>query len=501
VGGLLGTAGGVNGTGIQGPSQATILNPTTTAQAQQQYGNAQNALAQQQGFVNAVNQANGVGNQSQVFNALSGVANGTGPNPAQAQLAQATGQNVANQAALMAGQRGSGANVGLMARQAAQQGAATQQQAAGQAATLQSQQQLNALNAQGNIATNQANQQANAVQGLNSATQGEQGQILGGIASQNNANVAMQSNVNEANAGLAGKTMQGQSALLGGAINGISSVASMGAAGSGAAAAAAAKGGMVPNMTPQYATGGSVYENIAPGTTPFDQQQSAPTAPAAQMPPPGGHTPLVNSAPAANAAQKPKSVVAEFLSGASKNPQQNGYYSAGQGIGKAIGSGMNSLFGSSNPAPAAPNTPSSVDSSDAQAAMMGAPGTRTAQGMPTDQATYDLYRSLPDAPQMAKGGKVPALVSPGEQYLPPKEAKEVAKGKKDPLKTGERIPGKPKFPGNDYRNDIVPKTLESGGIVIPNEVMQSKHPHWAAMKFVQATMAKNGKLPPKPGKK
>ena len=82
VGGLLGTAGGQNGTGVQGPSQANILNPTNVNQANQQYGNAQAALGQQQSFVNAVNQANGVGNQSQVFNALQGVANGTGPNPA-----------------------------------------------------------------------------------------------------------------------------------------------------------------------------------------------------------------------------------------------------------------------------------------------------------------------------------------------------------------------------------------------------------------------------------
>lgn len=90
----------------------------------------------------------------------------------------------------------------------------------------------------------------------------------------------------------------------------------------------------------------------------------------------------------------------------------------------------------------------------------------------------------------AKGGKVPAMVSPGEQYLPPKDVKKVAKGA-NPLAVGERIPGKPKYKGNNYANDIVPKTLEAGGIVIPNKIMQSKNPHWEAMKFVHATMAKN----------
>lgn len=116
-------------------------------------------LGQQQNLGYQLGNANGVQNLSSALaaqQALStqqqgtlsqyqNIANGTGPNPAQAALNQSTGQNVANQAALMAGQRGAGSNVGLIARQAAQQGAATQQQAVGQGATLQAQQQLNAL--------------------------------------------------------------------------------------------------------------------------------------------------------------------------------------------------------------------------------------------------------------------------------------------------------------------------------------------------------------------
>ena len=97
----------------------------------------------------------------------------------------------------------------------------------------------------------------------------------------------------------------------------------------------------------------------------------------------------------------------------------------------------------------------------------------------------------------AEGGQVPALVSPGEQYLPPKDVSKVKKGA-NPLSVGERIPGKPKVKGNSYANDTVPKTLESGGIVIPNNIMQSKNPHFEAMKFVHATIAKNrGSLPKK----
>lgn len=95
---------------------------------------------------------------------------------------------------------------------------------------------------------------------------------------------------------------------------------------------------------------------------------------------------------------------------------------------------------------------------------------------------------------MAKGGKVPALVSPGERYLPPSEVKKVEQGKKSPMKAGEKIPGKPKYPGNDYRNDTTPKTLQEGGIVIPNEVLQSKNPEKAAHAFISAIIARHGSM-------
>lgn len=96
--------------------------------------------------------------------------------------------------------------------------------------------------------------------------------------------------------------------------------------------------------------------------------------------------------------------------------------------------------------------------------------------------------------QAARGGPVRALVSPGERYLNPSEVEKVAKGKKDPMKAGEKIPGKAKVKGakNSYANDTIPKTLEEGGLVLPRSVTQSKHPHWEAHKFISAIMAKNG---------
>lgn len=92
----------------------------------------------------------------------------------------------------------------------------------------------------------------------------------------------------------------------------------------------------------------------------------------------------------------------------------------------------------------------------------------------------------------ARGGrvkKVAALVSPGEVYLKPGQAKAVAKGKANPLKVGERIPGTPKVAGNSYTNDTVAKKLMPKGVIIPNSVMQSSDPAGNAYKFVQAVMA------------
>ncbi len=92
---------------------------------------------------------------------------------------------------------------------------------------------------------------------------------------------------------------------------------------------------------------------------------------------------------------------------------------------------------------------------------------------------------------MAKGGKVNAMVSPGELWLPPGKVQQVAKGK-DPMQVGEKIPGKPKVAGNSYANDVVPKKLGVGGIVIPNSIMQSDDPAGNAKDFIAQIIAKRG---------
>lgn len=94
------------------------------------------------------------------------------------------------------------------------------------------------------------------------------------------------------------------------------------------------------------------------------------------------------------------------------------------------------------------------------------------------------------ASNLNSGGKVPALVSPGEKYLSPAEAQEVAAGRKSPTKTGETIPGKARVKGDSLKNDTVPRMLEPGGVVVKRSVMKSKDADTNAAKFVQAVLAK-----------
>ena len=461
--GVLGLGGGASGSGFSSPQAANLQLPTTVDQANAAYSGTQGALQGQQAFLNALQAQNGIGNQASVFNQLQGVANGTGPNPAQAMLAQATGANTANQAALMAGQRGAGQNAGLIARQAAMQGAANQQNAAGQGASMQAQQSLGALNQLSGIAGQQVGQQAAATGAVTGAQQAEQQNILNSINAQNQAQVGSQSSVNAANAGLAQTTMQGQQGLIGGALNALGT--------------ALAEGGEVTRQ--RYVDGGPVAsydpnnnDNVFPETN------STSSVPAVTI--------NTSQAPAQPTAPNQPSKFASFLNSAlSKGtavPSSAGPNYGNPGANKLAQGMTNALQGIFSSTPANPvATQSQQTTSD-----NSSPQDRNM--MPTD-----------DSGQMmaAKGGKVPALVSPGEQYLKPKDVKKVAEDGKNPLSLGERIPGIPKHPGNDYRNDVVPKSLESGGIVIPNKIMQSKNAGKEARAFVEAILAKKGGLPKK----
>lgn len=495
---LNGLFNGAQGSGFQAQS-ANIINPNTNAQQQALFTQAQQgaqglgttaqgiqgqlgganqaaagALGQQQSFTNALSGSQGIQNQQNVYNQqqqlsnqLQGVANGTGPNPATAQLAQATSANTANQAALMAGQRGSGANAGLIARQAAQQGAANQQNAAGQAATLQAQQSLGAMSQlQGqqanmaNLAGTQVNQQQTGLSNLanQAATQqgqlqnqygfnqsqlqnynlAQQGQQLAQTQAANNANTAMQSNINSVNGQIANTNAQAQNSLGGGLLGGAGSV--LGTIG-------LAKGGFVNNPVLQQSK-----------MIPFADGGDVTTAATPQAP--------MNSA----IRSQPMSNVAKALSG------QANIASSGNDLGAGIASFLKKGFQALTAPGATPD---------------GEPP------MPEGDGTNPLLATM--GPAFAKGGKVPAMVSPGEIYLNPRQVKEVAQGKRSPL-AGEKIKGKAKVKGDSLENDTVPKTLEVGGVVQPKSVTESDDKLRKAHQFIGALLTKNGSLPKKAGK-
>lgn len=319
-------------------------------------------------------QAN-VGNQNAFAQALQTQMNGGGPNLAGAQLANATGQNVANQAALMASQRGTGSNAGLIARQAAQQGSQIQQNTAGQAAALRAQQQLSAQGELGNVYGQIGQEQGQNLSSNQSA-----------LGAQNNAVVGATTATNQTNAQIAGQNATSNQQAISG----------IGQAAAGTGSFGKAEGGEI-----MEADGGLMGSALAPEK-------------------------LSYSAPLPNSHKSVSSIYHPHMDSSTKD-----------------------MVG--------PDTNSSAST------MMA-----------------------------AHGGKVKALVSPGENILTPKNVKEVADGKADPMTASQKVPGKPVVPGavNSYDNDIVPAKLPVGSVVLPRSVTQSKHPEKNASEFVMAIINK-----------
>lgn len=223
--GLAGTIGGLLGTTDNFQAGSADINAgTTQGQLNQAYNGVQTGLNQQQGIADTLNPqvAQGVAQQQQLAQQFAAQANGTGPSVAVNQLNQATQANTANQAALMASQRGAGANAGLIARQAAQQGAANQQQAAGQAATLKAQEQIAGQQNLASLSGNQISQAGSAVGNSSQAQQGEQNILQNANTSANNAAVNMQSNINNTNSQTAMANQNSANGLVGGLLKGAS---------------------------------------------------------------------------------------------------------------------------------------------------------------------------------------------------------------------------------------------------------------------------------------
>lgn len=529
IGALLGTAGGLNGSGVAAASVAPIQSGTNQGQLVGSYTNAQdaqtaqanllaalknqsglglqsaatnnqynlgqqlagnnaagnqaNVFSQGQNLANSLGSVNGVSNlnsalssqknlaqqQQNTANQYQGIANGTGPNPAMAQLNQTTGQNVANQAAMAAGQRGASQNVGLIARQAGQIGANTQQQAVGQGATMaanqelgalsglsaqqqaiantnqnvaniagqqvgqqqsqqqalasQAQQQLAAQQAQQNAISGQTNTLANqqiAGTGANtSAAQNEQSILQNALAGSNSQYVGAQSGVNAANAGESNTALQGSEGLLGGAMNSAGLALGSGGGKAPAAAPSGAKGGMIKNPR-KFADGGDAIPQIAQPTI----QPIAPPVPIASQ-------------------NGPVSSIGKFLQGF----PPTGFNMGGNNGAMALQNGMTNLAsGLKNyfNSPSQPQTSNFAGPDSSSQDMMAAKGGMTKK--------HD-YRS---------GGNV--------------------KAKKPEEKATKQ--------GNSYSNDKIPAVLSEGEVVIPRSIMQSKDPVRASADFVSKVLAK-----------
>lgn len=461
TGGVSGNSGaaGIN----YSANQANLVQPVTQDQINTAIAGVGDQSGQQQRLLGALQAQQGIQNQSSVFNQLQGVANGTGPNPAQAMLAQSTGQNVANQASLMAGQRGASQNVGLIARQAAQQGAQTQQQAAGQAASMQAQQSLGALQGLGSLANTQVAQlQGQQAQNANYA-QNQQGQLFNALNGYNSQLTQSQQSVNQSNAGIANTVAGGQLGIVSGVAGGLGSAFSL------------AEGGEVPNVgAPQAPVAPPAPSNVVPQTGPrskvgqYFQSQNSQPGNSFQS----GNQ--VGQAIGASVGAGLKSLGNLFKG--STNQSGNDFSGYGMGAAQAFGYSSDEANGVQ------------PDANSADPAVNNAFGYDT----PADSAGSDTIPSDESGTAMAAhGGKVPALLSPGERYLPPKAVNQVAKGA-DPMRVGEKVPGTPKVKGakNSYANDTVKATLEEGGIVLPRSVTQHKNPEWAAHAFVRGIMAK-----------
>lgn len=507
LGGLLGLGGGQSGTGInpsvaagQVPGTTAIQNPATVDQANGAYGNVQNSMGSQNALLAALQGQNGLSLQNQAASGFQNLANGTGPNPAMAQLNQTTASNVAQTGAQMAGQRGASQNVGLMTRQVGQQGAATQQQAAGQAATMAAQQQLAGIQGLAGQANTMAGQQIGQVNANVGAQQSEQANLLNALSGQNNANIGMASNINNANAGLANTQLQGQQGMLGGLLNTI---------GGGSSMLGGARGGMVQG----YDEGGQVDASAGPdiGSPSFSSDSGAAALAGGIGPKSGGGggggggggmmsmLPMLMMAAAeggevpmmAEGGAAPLSMFGQFLagvqtgSGPSIGSASFGTSSGAAALKEGVTNAGKKLTSSSEPktTPVGQSTAAKNNwgSTDLSAGKSVAP-TSGATGLP-----------MGGSMMAASGGEVPALLSKGERYLSPEKAEAVAAGKADPIKDGKKVPGSPKYPGNDYRNDVVKAELQPGGIVIPNEILQGKDAEKRAISFVQSVLAKHRK--------
>lgn len=420
---------------------ANLQAGTNNNQLNNAYQGVQGGLNQVQDLANTlVPSANlGVQNQDLVQQSLVNQLNGVGPNPAQAALNQNTMNNVNQQAALMAGQRGAGANAGLIAREAAQQGAQTQQQAVGQQANLQAQQQIAAQQGLGNLASQQIGQAGTGVQAVNTAQQNEQGLLQGANTGMNSTLAGQQASINSTNAATASKNASGIGGLVGGLAGAVGSIFS------------------------GFAHGGDVHKMAAGGEANWGGQYNQ--TPGGGVG--GNFASFQDSGGDGNALSEGLNAAGEGIADYRNKPSASEEMNLGAGPAMETGAAQPSAYFE---------------------------GVLAAHGgmMPYEHHLNHVHNYFSGGPT---GNSVDAMVTPGEHYLTPHDVHKVIHEGADPLKLGHKFPGKPKKPGHDdYANDVLPAKLQEGGVVLDLETLKKKSPD-AARKFVHKAVAKHMKKP------
>lgn len=428
-GGAVQTSGAsspLNGFGLAGSltsqnSYSAAQAPTTQINYAPTVGQA--AANQQAGYGNFQNIQ---GQQQQLANQLGQQAQGQGPNPAQAQFAQNSANNISAQAALQAGQRGSSANAGMAARQAGQAGGAMQQNAAGQAATLQAQQQLAAQQQQAalfgqmggqNIGEQQSNAGmfgaaagANNQQNMGNINNAAMMQGINATVSQNNANA-----VNNTQGGIFGAMSLGFGA----------------------------KGGKVGNL-PHYDEGGDVGGDSG-GDSGGDDSS-------------GGDND--SSDDNSDPSKQKKSMKLEAGAPTAMPYAPAGLSSVGQSSLKPSGGGTSGLASIGSLAAAMNKGGKFTDFS----------GYKYARGENVNAmiSPGEIFLD-PEEAQAVAGNKDNA-----SRIVP----------------AAKHVPGKAKVKGNSLKNDTVPARLPEGGVVLPRTVAKSKNLPEDAARFVAAALSK-----------
>jgi hypothetical protein len=111
---------------------------------------------------------------------------------------------------------------------------------------------------------------------------------------------------------------------------------------------------------------------------------------------------------------------------------------------------------------------------------------------PVHGAIYAHGGSIYSDPSYADGGRVPALVSPQEQVLPPRVAHDPTRVKNFIASGKGRVPGTAKAAGDTPRNDTVRAKLQSGSVVVPRSITQGPDAPARAATFVASVLRRSG---------